>query len=93
MLQLREAGLQLDIDKCEFEVKQTKYLGFVIDTKTGIQMDQDKVKAILEWEAPKTATTIQSFLGFANFYRTFIKDYSDIAMPLTKLTHKDVEFI
>jgi len=92
MLRLREAGLQLDIDKCEFEVKQTKYLGFVIDTETGIQTDPDKVKAILEWEAPKTATAVRSFLGFANFYRTFIKNYSDIAMPLTKLTHKDVEF-
>ena len=93
MLHLREAGLQLDIDKCEFEVKQTKYLGFVIDTEAGIQMDPDKVKAILEWEEPRTATAVQSFLGFANFYHTFIKNYSDIAMPLTKLTHKDANFI
>ena len=58
MLHLREAGLQLDIDKCEFEVKQTKYLGFVIDTEAGIQMDPDKVKAILEWEEPRTATAV-----------------------------------
>ena len=93
MLCLREAGLQLDIDKCEFEVKQTKYLRFVIDTEAGIQMDPDKVKAILEWEEPRTATAVQSFLGFANFYCTFIKNYSDIAMPLTKLTHKDANFI
>ena len=48
MLRLREAGLQLDINKYEFEVKQTKYLRFVIDIKTGIRMDPDKVKVILE---------------------------------------------
>jgi len=46
MTRLREAGLQLDIDKCEFEVQETKYLGFIIDTKQGVRMDPDKVKAI-----------------------------------------------
>ena len=56
-------------------------------------MDPDKVKAILEWEAPKTVTAVRSFLGFANFYRRFIKDYSDIVMPLTELTHKNAEFL
>ena len=92
-VRLRKAGLQLDIDKSEFEVKETKYLGFVIDAERGVRMDPEKVKAILEWEAPKTATGVRSFLGFANFYRTFIKNYSDLAMPLTALTHKDTQFI
>lgn len=91
-LRLQEAGLQLDIDKCEFEVKETKYLGFVIEAGKGVRMDPDKVKAIMEWERPTTATAVRSFLGFANFYRTFIKDYSDIMLPLTKLTHKEAEF-
>ena len=92
ILCLREAGLQLDINKCEFEVKQTKYLGFVINTKTSIQIDPNKVKAILEQEALNTATAIQSFLGFANFSCIFIKGYLDIAMLLTKLMHKNAEF-
>jgi RNase H-like domain found in reverse transcriptase/Reverse transcriptase (RNA-dependent DNA polymerase)/Integrase zinc binding domain/Chromo (CHRromatin Organisation MOdifier) domain len=92
MTRLRDAGLQLDIDKCEFEVKQTKYLGFIIDTETGVQMDPDKVKAILDWEAPTSATAVRSFLGFANFYRTFIRNYSDLMLPLVQLTHKDTRF-
>ena len=55
-------------------------------------MDPDKVKAILEQEVPNTATAVQSFLGFANFSCTFIKGYLDIAILLTKLIHKNVEF-
>ena len=48
---LREAGLQIDIDKCEFEVKSTKYLGFIVEAQKGVRMDPEKVKAILSWEA------------------------------------------
>ncbi|KAH0829387.1 hypothetical protein FOPE_10738 [Fonsecaea pedrosoi] len=51
---LREAGLRIDIDKCEFEVKSTKYLRFIIEAEKGVRMDPEKVKAILDWEAPKT---------------------------------------
>src|ERR1700712_4404850 len=93
LVRLQKAGLQLDIDKCEFEVKETKYLGFVIDTEYGVRMDPAKVQAILDWEAPTSVRSIRSFLGFANFYRTFIKDYAKIAMPLTQLTHKDQDFV
>lgn len=90
---MQEAGLQLDIDKCEFEVKSTKYLGFIIEAGKGISMDPEKVSAITDWEAPTTATGVRSFLGFANFYRTFIKNYSDLALPLTQLTHKGTAFV
>jgi hypothetical protein len=81
----------VDIKKCEFEVKSTKYLGFIIDAGKGIRMDPDKVKAIKDWEAPKTVKGVRSFLGFANFYRRFIKDFARIAAPLTRLT-RDVSF-
>jgi hypothetical protein len=90
---LREAGLQIDIDKCEFEVKSTKYLGFIIDAGKGLRTDPDKVKAIVEWEAPTSVKGVRGFLGFANFYRQFIKDYSDRVMALTELTHKDRQFV
>ena len=69
---LREAGLQIDIDKCEFEVKSTKYLGFIIDAGKGLQMDPDKVKAIVEWEVPISVKGVHGFLGFANFYRQLV---------------------
>ena len=50
---LRAAGLQADIQKCEFSVTKTKYLGFIVSTE-GIQVDQDKVKVIADWPQPRT---------------------------------------
>jgi hypothetical protein len=86
-----KAGLPLDIKKCEFDVKSTKYLGFIIEAGKGLSMDPEKVKAIKEWEAPVNVKGVRSFLGFANFYRRFIKNYSGLAAPLTRLTG-DVSF-
>lgn len=83
---LGEAGLPLDIKKCEFEVKSTKYLGFIIEAGRGLSMDPEKIKAIKDWEAPKTVKGVRSFLGFANFYRRFIKNFAGLAAPLTRLT-------
>ncbi|KAL2884602.1 hypothetical protein HOO65_100006 [Ceratocystis lukuohia] len=82
LAELEKAGLQLDVDKCEFEVKKTKYLGFIIEVGKGISMDPRKVEAISTWEAPKTVKGVRSFLGFANFYRTFIKNFAELAAPL-----------
>jgi hypothetical protein len=92
LTKLQQAGLQLDIDKCEFGVTKTKYLGFIIEANKGIQMDPAKVEAIVGWEAPGSVKATQSFLGFANFYRQFIEGYSAIAAPLTTLTKKDQAF-
>lgn len=86
---LQEAGLQVDIDKCAFETTEVKYLGFIIRAGEGIQMDPEKVRAIEEWEPPKSIKGVRGFLGFANYYREFIPSFSDITIPLTALTRKD----
>jgi hypothetical protein len=86
-------GLTLDISKCEFKTKATKYLGFIVEAGTGIQMDPEKVKAIAEWKRPSTVRGVQSFLGFANYYQIFINSYTDIAKPLLDLTKKDTPFV
>ena len=86
---LRQAGLYLDVDKCEFETKRTKYLGYIIQAGESIQMDPEKLKAIREWEAPTSVKGVRSFIGFANFYRRFIKDFSNLAAPLIRLTGKN----
>ena len=59
------------MSKCEFHQKRVKFLGFIISDK-GIEMDLDKVKSIVEWPTPTNKKEVQSFLGFANFYRRFI---------------------
>ena len=88
---LREAGLQLDIGKCEFFVTETTYLGLIISNK-GIRMDPRKVQTIKDWITPKNVKDIQAFVGFANFYRRFVKNFSAMAAPLIKLTRKSVIF-
>jgi len=91
LARLREAGLQVDIKKTEFHVTRTKFLGFIIST-SGLEVDPDKIATITQWEYPDSVRGIQSFLGFCNFYRRFIKDYSRVAAPLNRLTGKGVPF-
>ena len=74
-------------DKCSFHEDTIEYLGFIL-SPNGLSMDPSKVSTILEWLEPHKVKDIQSFLGFANFYRRFISDYSKITVPLTCLTRK-----
>jgi hypothetical protein len=89
---LQLAGLQASIRKCEFAVQRMKYLGFVITTE-GIEVDPEKVAVIANWKVPTTVKGVQSFLGFGNFYRRFVREYSRITRPLYNLTKKDVPFV
>jgi hypothetical protein len=82
---LRLAGLQANIKKNEFSVIRTKFLRYIISIN-GIAVDPDKVSAITSWERPTKVKELQSFLGFCNFYRLFIEDYSRVAKFLHKLT-------
>jgi len=85
---LQKAGLYAKAEKCEFHSDSIEYLGYVL-SPSGLTMSNAKVKTIQEWPEPKKIKDIQSFLGFANFYRRFIFNYSDIVIPLTWLTRKD----
>jgi hypothetical protein len=85
---MEEASLILKASKCEFHTDRTEYLGYVI-SPSGIQMDHEKVRTVAEWREPTNVKGVQSFLGFANFYQRFIKDYSKITLPLSRLTRKD----
>ncbi|KAI0996693.1 hypothetical protein K3495_g11489 [Podosphaera aphanis] len=88
---LREHGLQVDISKCSFETTSVTYLGLVVSTQ-GISMDPNKVACVQEWPTPRSVRDIQRFLGFANFYRRFIPEFSRLAAPLTSLTKKGAQF-
>lgn len=85
---LEKAGLYLDLNKCEFLCKKVKYLGFIVNAGESVTVDPEKVKTIQEWQPPTSVKGVRSFLGFANFYRCFIKGFSEIAKPLTSLTKK-----
>jgi hypothetical protein len=69
-----------------------EYLGYII-SPMGIEMDPEKIKTVKDWKEPVNVKGIQSFLGFANFYRRFIRDFSKITTPLTKLTKKEVPWL
>jgi len=86
--QLQKAGLYMKAEKCEFHLDSVEYLGYVL-SPSGLTMSDAKVKTIQEWPELKKVKNIQSFLGFANFYRRFIFNYSDIVIPLTRLTRKN----
>ena len=72
-------------------MKKVKYLGLII-AKGEIQIDPAKITAIANWEVSTCVKDVQSFLSFANFYRRFIKSFSQLASPLTALTQKDIKF-
>ena len=90
MLQrLRELGLVADIRKCAFTVEEVKFLGLII-TPGGVKMDPAKVATILAWEKPlNDVRAVRRFIGFINYYRRFIRDFSKIMRPLQNLTMKD----
>jgi hypothetical protein len=85
---LREMSRYAKLEKCEFHQSQVEWVGYIL-SPTGVSMDQKKVQTIVEWATPCTLHDVQCLLGFANFYRIFIKDYSKIAAPLTRLTEKE----
>jgi len=85
---LRLHGLFAKPEKCEFHSDSVEYLGYHLSLE-GLTMSPDKIQTISDWPEPRKVKDIQSFLGFTNFYRHFIFNYSDIMVPLTQLTRKD----
>ncbi|KAH7465047.1 hypothetical protein FOMA001_g16877 [Fusarium oxysporum f. sp. matthiolae] len=84
---LRSAGLFANPSKCEFLVKETKFLGLIVGQE-GIRMDPAKVETVKNWKTPTCLTDVQAFIGFGNFYRRFIRDFSKLTAPLNRLTKR-----
>ncbi|XP_053567511.1 uncharacterized protein LOC128657260 [Bombina bombina] len=88
---LRTHQLYAKPEKCLFHVTQISFLGYHISS-AGLKMEDGKVEAIQNWPIPTNTKEVQRFLGFANVYRKFIKDFSTIVKLLTKLTGSQTPF-
>ena len=85
---LEKHKLYLRVDKCEFEKTTVEHLGVII-SHNSVAMDPVKIAGVSEWPTPTNKKEVQSFFGFTNFYRRFIKDFSEHACPLFDLTQND----
>ncbi len=85
---LRTVGLYIKLGKCVFHQPQVEFLGYII-LGEGLSMDPKKIRTVTKWKKPATVQNIQCFFGFPNFYQIFIRNYSKIVAPLTRLTCKD----
>ncbi|SPC66568.1 uncharacterized protein UHOD_12259 [Ustilago sp. UG-2017b] len=90
LARLRQAGLYAKAEKCQFSTSQTEFLGFVVSDQ-GVSMDPSKTEVITNWPVPQSVHDVQVFLGFCNFYRKFIPQYSRTAYPLTQLLRKEAQ--
>ena len=84
---LRKKCLYTKLKKCSFHQLEVEFLGYII-SDGGFSIDPKKVQTIVEWVKPSSVQDVQCFIGFANFYRIFVKDYFKIVTPLTRLTGK-----
>jgi hypothetical protein len=84
---MEEQSLYAKESKCEFGMTEVLYLGHIIGAK-GLQVHQEKIKAIMEWPTPKILTELRGFLGICTYYGKFVKGFSQLCAPLTDLTKK-----
>jgi hypothetical protein len=91
LARLQKMDLYLKPAKCTFETRKIEFLGVILEDGT-VTMDPVKVAGVEEWKEPKTVKDIHKFLGFCNFYRCFIRNFSSIAKPLNTLLKKDVKW-
>ncbi len=88
---LLENGLFVKAEKCDFHAQSVPFLGYIVSVE-GMRMDPEKIKTVVEWPSPDSRKALQRFLGFANFYRRFIRNFSQLAAPLTALTSPRTTF-
>ncbi len=82
--QLRKHSHYANLKKCRFYENEVRFLGFVVSAQ-GIRMEEERIVTVKAWPEPQSVRDIQVFLGFANFYRRFIQNFSRIAVPLTSM--------
>ena len=87
---LEENDLYMKLEKCMWKVRKIGFLGVIIGPN-GIEVEKEKVDGVLSWPEPKNMKDVRKFLGLANYYKRFIKDFTQVARPINVLTKKDVK--
>ncbi|GBG91477.1 hypothetical protein CBR_g52433 [Chara braunii] len=85
---LREANFKINAKKCDWAKTQVLNLGHILDGD-GVKPEDSKIAAIRDWPTPRTLTELRSFLGLANYYRKFVRNFSTIVAPLRRLLRKE----
>jgi hypothetical protein len=88
---LSEAGLKVKPSKCEFLKQEIIYLGHIV-TSRGISPNPKKIQDVIEYPRPENVNQLRTFLGLANYYRRFVRNFAQLAHPLTNLTKKNVDW-
>lgn len=91
LTKLCQAGLKLNLKKCEFFKKNISYLGFTID-RFGLRKNKDRTESVLKAPVPENISELRAFIGMVNYYAKFIDNYARIMIPLYKLLQKDVKY-
>jgi len=85
---LEENDLFVKPEKCVWKDREMGFLGVIIG-EDGVRMEKEKVQGVIEWPVPKSVKDVQKFLGLANYYRQFVKDFAKIVRPLHEITRKE----
>ena len=85
---LEENNLYIKPEKCMWKVQKVPFLGVVMG-KGKVEMKKDKVEGVLKWLTPQCVRNVRKFLGLANYYRHFVKNFAKMALPINQLTRKD----
>ncbi|KAA3479543.1 DNA/RNA polymerases superfamily protein [Gossypium australe] len=88
---VRDKQLYAKFSKFEFWLREVRFLGHIVSTE-GIRVDPSKISAVFNWKPPRNVSEVRSFLGLTGYYRRFVKGFSMIATPMTRLLQKDVKF-
>ena len=88
LARLLETGLYIKLSKCEFHTRRTEFLGYVV-TPEGTSIDPGRVATVTDWPEPTSVRDVRVFIGFVNYYRRFIANFSQIVAALNEVTKKE----